>query len=119
MERSRRRSGTKWRIGSMRSWKSSGLRRKAEPMRKKKTSKTSISSFLSMYRHRHPLTLPLAFLAMAGSVGVGYIAVQARVNAEPVAALQHVPVVCCDGGEEDNPQYVSEEQVFYRGEGVL
>ena len=72
-----------------------------------------------MHKPRHPLVLPLTFLALAGSVGVGYIAVQARVQA-PVAATAHAPpVVCCDGGEEDNPQYVSEEQVFYRGEGVL
>ncbi len=72
-----------------------------------------------MHKPRHPLVLPLALLALAGSVGVGYIAVQARTEAEPVAATGHAPVVCCDGGEEDDPQYVSEEQVFYRGGGVL
>lgn len=78
-----------------------------------------------MHRPRHPLVLPLAFLALAGSVGVGYIAVQARVDTadtagEPLAAKKHTPVVCCDGGEgEEDPHYVSEEQVFYRGEEVL
>lgn len=86
--------------------------------RKDSVTKTSISSS-SMRKPRHPLVLPLAFLAMAGSIGVGYIAVQARVDAEPVAVKEHVPVVCCAGGEEDNPQYVSEEKVFYRGDGVL
>lgn len=80
-------------------------------------TKTSISSSM-MHKPRHPLVLPLAFLALAGSVGVGYIAVQARVEA-PVAALGHAPVVCCDGGEGEDPTYVSEESVFYRGEGVL
>lgn len=72
-----------------------------------------------MHKPRHPLVLPLALLALAGSVGVGYIAAQARVNAEPVAVTTHAPVVCCDGGEGENPTYLSEEEVFYRGEGVL
>lgn len=80
-----------------------------------------------MYRPRHPLVLPLAFLALAGSVGVGYIAVQARVDTadtvEPITtqtAKGHAPVVCCNGGEgEEDPRYASEEQVFYRGEDVL
>lgn len=71
-----------------------------------------------VHKSRHPLVLPLAFLALAGSVGVGYIAVQARVDA-PATATAHAPVVCCDGGEGENPTYVSEESVFYRGEGVL
>lgn len=81
--------------------------------------KRLISSFM-VHKPRHPLVLPLAFLALAGSVGVGYIAAQARVNA-PVAAQKHVPVVCCgDGGEgAEDPAYASEEAVFYRGEGVL
>ena len=72
-----------------------------------------------MHKPRHPLTLPLAFLALAGSVGVGYVAVHARVNTVSVAAEGHVPVVCCDSGGEEDPTYVSEEDVFYRGEGVL
>lgn len=77
-----------------------------------------------MYKPRHPLVFPLAFLALAGSVGMGYIAVQARVDtAEPIttkATKEHTPVVCCDGGEgEKDPRYASEEQVFYRGEEVL
>ncbi len=73
-----------------------------------------------MLRHcRHPLTIPLAFLALAGSVGVGYVVVHARTETS-VAATAHVPVVCCDGGEETgDPVYVSEEEVFYRGGGVL
>lgn len=71
-----------------------------------------------MHKPRHPLVLPLAFLALAGSVGVGYVAVQARVQA-PAAALGHAPIVCCEGGEGEDPTYLSEEEVFYRGEGVL
>lgn len=74
-----------------------------------------------MYRPRHPLVLPLAFLALAGSVGMGYIAVQARVDTDMVDTKEHVPVVCCGdrGVETEDPTYVSEEEVFYRGEGVL
>lgn len=90
-------------------------------MRKERKMKriSRTSNFNSMmHKPRHPLVLPLAFLALAGSVGVGYIAVQARVEA-PVAVLGHAPVVCCDGGEGEDPTYVSEESVFYRGEGVL
>lgn len=87
--------------------------------RRNSVTKTSISSSM-MHKPRHPLVLPLAFLALAGSVGVGYIAVQARVDADPVAVKEHVPVVCCDGEENtEDPTYVSEESVFYRGEGVL
>lgn len=72
-----------------------------------------------MHKPRHPLVLPLAFLALAGSVGVGYIAVQARVNA-PTMEQRHDPVVCCGGNEgAEDPAYVSEESVFYRGEGIL
>lgn len=72
-----------------------------------------------MHKPRHPLVFPLAFLALAGSMGVRYIAVQARVEAVPVAVLGHVPVVCCEGSEGEDPMYLSEEEVFYRGEGVL
>ena len=72
-----------------------------------------------MNKPRHPLVLPLAFLALAGSVGVGYIAVQAGVEAVPVAVLGHAHVVCCEGSEGEDPTYLSEEEVFYRGEGVL
>ncbi|MBI1934239.1 hypothetical protein HYS30_01100, partial [Candidatus Peregrinibacteria bacterium] len=69
-----------------------------------------------------PLTIPLAFLALAGSVGVGYVVVHARTEVEPVAAIEeHVPVVCCgdlDGGMEE-ARYATEEDAFYRGEKVL
>lgn len=82
--------------------------------------RTLISNVI-MHKPRHPLTLPLAFLALAGSMGVGYVVVHARPEAEPVMVRQHVPVVCCDdrGEEVGDPTYVSEEEVFYRGEGVL